>query len=531
MNDKNNYANKKSFKGAPSARQNEKRSIAANARQSEKHNDFKSVKQGARHAEKPNARQSEKHNDFKSIKQGARQSEKRTGVQNARQSEKRTGAPSISFEKKRNDSKPKSSFVETDKSVRTQKTSLCPVSKRCGGCQYIDMPYDKQLKLKQKKVEQLIGGFVKPEKIVGMDEPFHYRNKVHAVLDVNRGKIISGVYEEGTHDVVPVKTCMIEDKLADEIIQSIVSLLPSFKIKAYCEDTGYGYLRHILIRVGHSTGQVMVVLVAGDPVFPSKNNFIKALRTKHPEITTIVLNINDKKTSMVLGDREIVLYGKGYIEDELCGRRFIISPKSFYQVNPVQTEKLYNKAIEYAHLTGNERVIDAYCGIGTIGITAAGKAGEVIGVELNPDAVKDAVKNARLNAVKNISFYKNDASDFMQNMAASGETADVVIMDPPRAGSDERFMDAVALLAPEKVVYISCAPETLARDLEYFAKKGYRAKKAQAFDMFPMTGHVEVVSLLQRLSNTRERTITLDVEMEDYHRIKNGTGVTADATE
>ena len=496
MNDKNNYSNKKNFKGASSAR----------------------------HAEKPNARQSEKRSRAANARQSenysARQNEKRSRVANARQSEKRTEAPSISFEKKRNDSKPKSSFVEIDKSVRTPKTSLCQVSKRCGGCQYIDMPYDKQLKLKQKKVEQLIGGFVKPEKIVGMDEPFHYRNKVHAVLDVNRGKIISGVYEEGTHDVVPVKTCLIEDKLADEIIQSIVSLLPSFKIKAYCEDNGYGYLRHILIRVGHSTGQVMVVLVASDPVFPSKNNFIKALRAKHPEITTIVLNINDKKTSMVLGDREIVLYGKGYIEDELCGRRFIISPKSFYQVNPVQTEKLYNKAIEYAHLTGNERVIDAYCGIGTIGITAAGKAGEVIGVELNPDAVKDAVKNARLNAVKNISFYKNDASDFMQNMAASGETADVVIMDPPRAGSDERFIDAVALLAPEKVVYISCAPETLARDLEYFEKKGYRAKKAQAFDMFPMTGHVETCCLLERLRSAKDH-ISFTLDMEDYYRIKD----------
>lgn len=383
-------------------------------------------------------------------------------------------------------------------SEKTKKNSKCPVSSKCGGCQYIDLPYDKQLSMKQKAINELIGKYVKVDKIIGMDNPYHYRNKVHAVLDVNRGKIISGVYEAKTHRVVPVKNCLIENETAGEIIQTIVSLMPSFKMKAYDEDTGYGYLRHILIRVGHATGQVMVVLVAADAVFPSKNNFIKALRQKHPEITTVVLNINNKSTSMVLGEREIVLYGKGYIEDELCGKRFIISPKSFYQVNSVQTEKLYSKAIEFAGLTGKERVIDAYCGIGTIGITAADKAGEVIGVELNPDAVKDAVKNAKLNNTKNITFYKNDAGEFMQNMAAVGEKADVVIMDPPRSGSDEKFIDAVAVLNPEKVVYISCGPDTLARDLEYFKKKGYKAVKAVPVDMFAMTVHCEVVVMMQR---------------------------------
>ena len=371
--------------------------------------------------------------------------------------------------------------------------SLCTVSTRCGGCQLLKYSYEKQLTLKQKSVEQLIGKYVKPDWIIGMENPYHYRNKVHAVLDVNRGKIVSGVYEAGTHYVVPVKHCLIENEAADRIIQTIVSLMPSFKIRAYSEDTGYGYLRHILVRVGHSTGQVMVVLVTADTIFPSKNNFIRVLRERHPEITTVVLNVNNKNTSMVLGDREMVLYGRGYIEDELCGKRFIISSKSFYQVNSVQTEVLYQKAIEFAGLTGRERVIDAYCGIGTIGISAADKAGEVIGVELNPDAVRDAVKNAKLNSIKNISFYKNDASEFMQGMAAEGEKADVVIMDPPRSGSDERFMDAVAKLAPEKVIYISCSPETLARDLEYFSKIGYKAVKAVPVDMFPMTVHTECI--------------------------------------
>lgn len=392
----------------------------------------------------------------------------------------------------------KNETEQFNKSVKIKKSSMCPASSRCGGCQYIDMPYDRQLAKKQEEINELIGKYVKVDKIIGMDNPYHYRNKVHAVLDVNNGRIISGVYEAGTHYVVPVKNCLIENETAGEIIQTIVSLMPSFKIKAYDEDTGYGYLRHILIRTGYKTGQVMVVLVVSDAVFPSKNNFVKALRQKHPQISTIVLNINNRNTNMVLGEREIVLFGKGYIEDELCGKRFIISPKSFYQVNPLQTEKLYSKAIEFAGLTGKELMIDAYCGIGTIGITAADKAGKVIGVELNPDAVKDAVKNAKLNNTKNITFYKNDAGEFMHNMAAAGEKADVVIMDPPRSGSDERFIDAVSVLKPERIVYISCGPDTLARDLEYFKKKGYKAVKAVPVDMFAMTVHVETVVKLVR---------------------------------
>lgn len=386
----------------------------------------------------------------------------------------------------------------TEDSRSSQAKKLCPASARCGGCQLLGYSYKEQLAMKQKEMEMLLSKHVKVEKIIGMEDPMHYRNKVHAVLDVNKGKIISGVYEAGTHRVVPVKTCLIENETADKIIQTIVSLMPSFKIKAYSEDNGYGYLRHILIRTGHATGQVMVVLVAADTIFPSKNNFVKALLKEHPEITTIVLNVNNRDTSMVLGDKEVVMYGKGYIEDELCGKRFVISPKSFYQVNPVQTEVLYNTAISMAGLTGTERVIDAYCGIGTIGISAADKAGEVIGVELNPDAVRDAIKNAKLNNIKNISFYKNDAGDFMQGMAAEGEKADVVIMDPPRSGSTESFIDAVAVLAPKKVVYVSCGPDTLARDLEYFKKKGYKAEKAVPVDMFPATVHCEVVTSLVR---------------------------------
>lgn len=314
-----------------------------------------------------------------------------------------------------------------------------------------------------------------------------------------KGKIISGVYKEGTHFVLPVDTCLIEDEKADRIIGTIRELLPSFKMKVYDEDTGYGFLRHVLIRTAHKTGEIMVVLVTASPVFPSKNNFVKALRKVYPEITTVVQNINNRGTSMVLGDKEHVLYGPGFIVDELCGKRFRISSKSFYQINPVQTEILYDIAIKAANLTGKETVVDAYCGIGTIGIAASSKAKEVIGVELNKDAVRDAVTNAKINQIKNVSFYNNDAGKFMVQMASEGGKADVVFMDPPRSGSTEEFINAVATLKPERVVYVSCGPDTLARDLAVFKKKGYKAQEAWAVDMFPMTGHVETICSLTRI--------------------------------
>ena len=284
-------------------------------------------------------------------------------------------------------------------------------------------------------------------------------------------------------------------------VYGIRELAKSFKIKAYNEDTGYGLLRHVLVRVGHTTGQIMVVLVLGSPILPSKNNFVSELCKLHSEITTIVINVNNKRTSMVLGDKEQVVYGKGYIEDVLCGRSFKISPKSFYQVNSVQTEVLYQKAVEYAQLTGKETVVDAYCGIGTIALTAAGQAGKVIGVELNRDAVKDAVANARINQIKNADFYQNDAGRFMRQLAQAEEKVDVVFMDPPRNGSTEEFMDALLCLHPDRVVYISCNPETLARDLQYLTaqnQKGrYQVVEMTPVDMFPYTDNLEVVTKMQ----------------------------------
>ncbi len=377
--------------------------------------------------------------------------------------------------------------------------NACPYLKACGGCNILVQSYETQLQEKQKTVEKLLGKYVKAEPIIGMKNPTHYRNKVHVVFDHDRkGNPVSGVYEEGTHRVIPVESCLIHNQKADEIIATIRGMLKSFKIKTYDEDTGYGLLRHVLIRTGYVSGEIMVVLVLASPIMPSKNNFVKALREKHPEITTIIINVNDKQTSMVLGEKEHILYGKGYIEDSLCGKVFRISPKSFYQVNPAQTEVIYQKAVELAGLTGRETVIDAYCGTGTIGIIASDQAGKVLGVELNKDAVGDAIINAKRNEVRNIEFYNNDAGAFMSQMAAKKEAADIVFLDPPRSGSTEQFLEALVLLKPKKVVYISCNPVTLERDMAYLVKKGYRAVKAVPVDMFPWTGHCESVCLVQR---------------------------------
>ena len=375
----------------------------------------------------------------------------------------------------------------------------CPLAKKCGGCQLQNMSYDRQLKWKQARCEILLKKFGKVSKIIGMENPYHYRNKVQAAFGRTKsGKIISGVYQSGSHRIVMVDRCMTEDVTADEIIVDIRNMLPKFKIWTYDEDKGTGFLRHVLVKRGFTSGEVMVVLVGASGYFPMKKKFVAALLEKHPEITTVVLNVNPKDTNLVLGDREEVLYGNGYIEDTLCGCVFRISPKSFYQINPVQTEKLYNNAMEFARLDKDTSVIDAYCGIGTIGLVAAKTAGNVVGVELNPEAVKDAISNCKRNGMKNARFYCDDAGDFMQALAENGESADVVFMDPPRSGSSKKFIDSLTAMKPERVVYISCNPETLARDLQFITKKGYGVKKIQPVDMFPHTNHIECVVLLER---------------------------------
>lgn len=384
-------------------------------------------------------------------------------------------------------------------SLDKKKQLPCPVADKCGACRLLHLSYAEQLKNKEKRLQELCGKFGKFEPIIGMEQSYYYRNKVHAAFGEDRKhNIISGIYEESTHRIVPVDSCLLENQKADAIIVSIRKLMKSFKMRPYNEKSGYGLLRHVLVRTGYFTGQIMVVLVMTSPILPSKNNFVKALLKEHPEITTIVVNVNNRFTSMVLGDKEQVIYGKGYIEDELLGKTFRISSKSFYQVNPVQTQTLYGKAMEFAGLTGKEVVLDAYCGTGTIGIIASDHAKEVIGVELNKAAVQDARINAKRNQVKNISFYEKDAGEFMVQLASQGGKVDVVIMDPPRAGSDEAFLSSVATLSPKRVVYISCNPETLARDLKYLTKKGYRMKKGVGVDMFPWTNSIEAVCLLEK---------------------------------
>ncbi len=361
------------------------------------------------------------------------------------------------------------------------------------------MEYEEQIKAKQKLVDNLIKPFGKVMPVIGMSKPCNYRNKIHAVVSGDRhGNILTGTYENRTHRVVPIDSCLLDNTKADAIICTIRELMKSFKYKPYNEDTHRGFLRHILIRTAHVTGEILVTLVVGDNVFPSKNNFVKALLKEHPEITSIVVNLNNRNTSMILGEREQVIYGKGYIEDVLCGKRFKISSKSFYQVNSVQTEMLYGKAIEYAGLHGTERIMDAYSGIGTIGIIASDYVREVVGVESNKDAVSDAAINLKLNNCRNVRYVLKDAGEFMHGEAAANSKYDVVFMDPPRAGSDTKFINAVAKLAPQKVVYISCNPETLARDLVLFKKKGYKMIKCTPVDMFPWTGSIEAVCLLSR---------------------------------
>ncbi len=390
---------------------------------------------------------------------------------------------------------------EKKKSISSNKSGVksgnCPLYKKCGGCQLQNLTYEQQLRYKQVKCIRLLGKFCRVGEIIGMENPYHYRNKVQAAFALDRhSNIISGVYQSSSHKIVPVTVCMTEDEKADEIIGTIRRLLKNFKLRPYNEDTGRGFLRHVLVKRGFKSGQIMVVLVTGTRDFPKKKDFVATLLKIHPEITTVVQNVNNQKTSMVLGNRSEVLFGDGYITEQLGDFSFRISPKAFYQINPIQTEVLYNTTLEFAGLTGKETVIDAYCGTGTIGIFASPKAKKVVGVELNPDAVKDARVNAKLNSAENTEFYNADAGEFLADAAASNEKYDVVIMDPPRSGSTVKFLKSVVKLAPKTVVYVSCNPETLARDLMFLVRNGYKVKKIQPVDMFPHTNHVETVVLL-----------------------------------
>lgn len=379
----------------------------------------------------------------------------------------------------------------------TNKT--CPVAKKCSGCQLSNMTYEQQLQYKQKDVEKLLGQFGEVKPIVPMENPYNYRNKVQAVFRSDRsGKIISGVYQSSRNGIVGVDKCFLNDERADKIILGIRELLRSFKIRPYDIGTGSGFLKHVLVRVGKTSGEILVTLVGANSMFPKKKDFVTALIKKFPEITTVTFSVNTNDEMLTLGNRNEVLYGNGYIVDVLCGKKFRISPQSFYQINFVQTEKLYRYAIEAAELSKSDNILDAYSGVGTIGIIASDYVNSVQGIELNAAAVRDAVKNCVENGItKNIAFNKGDAGEFLRERAKNGTFYDVVFMDPARAGTDRKFLNSLTKIKPKKIVYISCNPATLSRDLKSLTKD-YEIKEIQPFDMFPHTRHIEIAAVLER---------------------------------
>lgn len=379
---------------------------------------------------------------------------------------------------------------------------VCDNYKYCGGCNIQHMDYEEQLNFKQKRVKDVlkrIGGVdVEVNPVLGMEEPYKYRNKVQVPIgESHNGQIIAGFYKQGTHHIIDMNSCHIEDEEADKILVTIKKLLTKFEIEACDIMANTGIMRYVIIRRSLDNGDVMVVFVTKNDFFPKSHRIVRELTEKHKNIKTVVQNINNSRSSVVLGQKEKVLFGNGYIEDKICGLSFKISAKAFYQVNPRQTEVLYTKAIEAASLSGNETVLDAYCGVGTIGLVASKHAKKVIGVEVVKDAVKNAKENALLNNINNAEFYHDDATSFINKLAKEKRKLDVVIMDPPRDGSTPSFIDAVLKLKPCKVVYISCEPSSLARDLKLLTKD-YEVKSVQPVDMFPQTYHVETITLLQR---------------------------------
>ena len=387
----------------------------------------------------------------------------------------------------------------------TEQAFRCPVYKKCGGCQ-LDAEYPRQLGYKQRLVSELLGGFGRIEPILGMEDPLRYRCKVSTAFGFSQGHVISGLWQSSSGRIVKTDSCGLEDPRAAVIVRAIRKLLPSFRIKTFDEKTGKGFLRFVMVRIGKQSGQILVALGTNKGPFPGKNEFTQALLKLCPQITTLVQCVSLSPLNLLLGPNETVLYGPGYITDSLCGRSFRISARSFFQINPVQTEQLYSLAVDFAGLTGRETVVDAYCGVGTIGILAASQAKEVIAVESNGDAVKNAQENARLNTIENIKIFKADAGRFLAGMAQENVPADVVFTDPPRAGCSREFLGALVRLAPRKIVYISCNPETQARDLRYLTRNGFKVRRIRPVDMFPYTRHIETVVLLERSSTQTERT-------------------------
>ena len=368
----------------------------------------------------------------------------------------------------------------------------CKICTSCGGCQYQQLAYSAQLKYKTKRVKEALSriAHIKQDVLpcIGASNPYNYRNKIQVPFVKDRNGVVKfGFYKENTHIIMPIKECAIEDKKAAPILWDVKLLLEDMNIPTYNEDSGKGILRYVLIRTSHHYDELMVVLVTTSMNFPGQRNFVNELIKKHPEITTVVENVNSRKTNVILGDKEKVLYGPGHIKDDILGLTFEISASSFFQINPEQVEKLYKCALDLVN--PNEIVLDAYSGVGTIGLIAARNAKKVISVEINKSAHKNAVENAKRNNISNIQFVCDDASKFITKYIGD---IDTLIMDPPRSGSDETFLKTVMDKRIKKVIYVSCNPETLARDIEYLSPL-YEVKYVQPVDMFPMTAHCETV--------------------------------------
>ena len=407
------------------------------------------------------------------------------------------------------------------------KKRWCPLFGKCGGCDYVNETYDYELMMKWLREDKLLGRYGRVEKVLSSPSLTGYRCKVQAVCGRDRdGKFITGQYRKGSHHLFPIRSCSLEDGMATAVLQTVRQMATRFSISPFDEDKGTGDLRHILIRTGWKTRETMVVLVTAKKDFPHKDDFVSAIHQKNPNVVTVVQVINNEKTSMVIpkDSEEIILWGKGYIVDNLCGLDFRISAKSFYQVNPEMAERLYEIAMNMARLRPTDTVIDAYCGTGTIGLVAASRGvKEVIGIESNPDAVKDAKLNAEANGISNARFIVDDASKWLKSAQKEGQKCDVLFLDPPRAGSSEEFLAAAGRMEPEVIVYISCNPETLARDLRYIVRfLPYKVLGIQPVDLFPGSESIETVVLLSRKTEKPKTFFDINVEAKDYSESRTG---------
>ncbi|MGL4792008.1 MAG: 23S rRNA (uracil(1939)-C(5))-methyltransferase RlmD, partial [Anaerotignaceae bacterium] len=376
----------------------------------------------------------------------------------------------------------------------------CPVAKRCGGCSLQHLKYEAQLQFKTNKVKaamERIGGFsdVTVLDTIGMENPYNYRNKAQFPVGMSKDGVAIGFYAKHSHNIVECDSCKIQNQVNDQIVKIVKDFVSTNKISVYNEEKGSGIIRHVVTRVGFVTGEVMVCIVVNNNTLPKANALIDEL-IKIPNMTSIVLNVNKKDTNVILGDKTRTLWGKDFITDYIGDVKFEISPISLYQVNPVQTKILYEKAVEIGNLTGNENVLDIYCGIGTISLFMAQKAKKVMGVEIIPEAVADAKKNAEINGIKNVEFKLGSAENIIPMLHEEGFKPDVVVVDPPRKGCDKIVLDTIVKMMPEKVVYVSCDPATMARDMAYLTQNNYTIGNIQPVDQFCQSTHVETIIMM-----------------------------------